>query len=150
MIQLFVNRSVKPIARFDASIATSFAQRFLKDSSDAQRCEWKSKFHFSLWIIGLEASIRCNVSLSFKDSSRIRVMGLIRWFASGGAMFSPARESFARTPLLEDSLRIRVMGLTQLWYNRRDNFSQRSYKPLRLLDFLPCRSGISLVIFHHR
>ena len=116
MIQLFVNRSVKPIARFDASIATSFAQRFLKDSSDAQRCEWKSKFHFSLWIIGLEASIRCNVSLSFKDSSRIRVMGLIRWFASGGAMFSPARESFARTTLLEDSLRIRVMGLTQLGF----------------------------------
>lgn len=58
MFQLFV--MVKPIAQFDVSIATfrsKVLRGFLGDSSDAQRCEWKSKFQLFVnhWLRGIDS-----------------------------------------------------------------------------------------------
>lgn len=56
MFQLFV--MVKPIAQFYRNVFRSKVLRgFLGDSSDAQRCEWKSKFQLFVnhWLRGIDS-----------------------------------------------------------------------------------------------
>lgn len=56
MFQLFV--MVKSIAQFYRNVFRSKVLRgFLGDSSDAQRCEWKSKFQLFVnhWLRGIDS-----------------------------------------------------------------------------------------------